>query len=111
MKAGAVARSSGSWMSTALGSDVYMGANEPVNSCGQICLLPTGDGPGKFHARQPMAMVTLPGHADSQLLCKPYQHQSVLCYLGCCTYALEPQQTSRYGRVVGAKSDGSLISH
>ena len=41
MKAGAVARSSGSWMSTALGSDVYMGANEPVNSCGQICLLPT----------------------------------------------------------------------
>ena len=42
MKAGAVARSSGSWMSTALGSDVYMGANEPVNSCGQICLLPTG---------------------------------------------------------------------
>ena len=51
-------------MSTALGSDVYMGANEPVNSCGQICLLPTGDGPGIFHARQPMAMVTLPGHAD-----------------------------------------------
>ena len=48
MKAGAVARSSGSWMSTALGSDVYMGANEPVNSCGQICLLPTGDGPGNF---------------------------------------------------------------
>ena len=42
MKAGAVARSSGSWMSTALGSDVYMGANEPVNSCGQTCLLPTG---------------------------------------------------------------------
>ena len=75
------------------------------------CEKSPGDGPGIFYARQPMAMVTLPGHADSQLLCKPYQHQSVLCYLGCCTYALEPQQTSRYGRVVGAKSDGSLISH
>ena len=111
MKAGAIARSSGSWMTTALGSDVYVGANAPVNSCGQICLLPTGDGLGRIHPRQPMAMVTLLGYADSPRFCKPYQHQSVLCYLGYCAYVLEPHQTSRYGRVVGAKSMGHLISH
>ena len=108
MKAGAVARSSGSWMSTALGSDVYMGANEPVNSCGHICLLPTGDGPGIFHARQPMAMVTLPGHADSQLLCKPYQHQSVL-YVTLAAAHMRLNRSKRHG--TGELSVPSQMGH